>query len=340
MPWVVLACFFVSGASGLVFEEVWTRELTLVFGSTTLALSTVLSVFMGGLALGSRLGGRIADRLRDRLGAYAAAEAGIGLYALGVPLLLRLYPALNAALYRLLGDHPVGLSAGRFAAAALLLLIPTTLMGATLPILSRHFVPAVGRRAEIGATVGRLYALNTFGAVVGTFLGGFVLLPRVGVAITNYSAGAANLLLALFVLATRNRGAKPLDLALAASLAEAQLELELELGLEPDPEPSEPAEAATFSASTGQRRLALFAFAISGGVAMLYQVLWTRALAIVLGSSIYSFTLILLAFLVGLGLGTALLSRLAARTARPMDWLGGVHLAVAAMIGASYLVID
>src|SRR5438067_1453792 len=132
MRLVVLACFFLSGASGLVFEEVWTRELTLVFGSTTLALSTVLSVFMGGLALGSRFGGRLADKIADRLGAYALAEAGVGLYALGVPLLLRAYPALNAALYRVLGDHAVGLSLGRFVAAALLLLVPTTLMGATL----------------------------------------------------------------------------------------------------------------------------------------------------------------------------------------------------------------
>jgi spermidine synthase len=93
---LVLACFFLSGASGLVFEAVWTRELTLVFGSTALAMSTVLSVFMGGLALGSWLAGRFADRIADRLRAYALAEAGVGLYALAVPLVLAGYPALNA----------------------------------------------------------------------------------------------------------------------------------------------------------------------------------------------------------------------------------------------------
>src|SRR6476619_7894592 len=205
MQLVVLTCFFLSGASGLVFEEVWTRDLTLVFGSTTLALSTVLSVFMGGLALGSRIGGRIADRIQDRLRAYAIAEAGVGLYALMVPIILASYPSLNASLYRILGDHGPALSLGRFLAAALLLLIPTTLMGATLPLLSRHFVEPGSKTSRIGATVGTLYAINTFGAVVGTFVGGFVLLPRAGVLATNYAAAATNLTLAAMIMAVRRR---------------------------------------------------------------------------------------------------------------------------------------
>jgi spermidine synthase len=321
MTLVVLACFFLSGASGLVFEEVWTRELTLVFGSTTLALSTVLSVFMGGLALGSRLGGRIADKLQDRLRAYALAEAGIGLYALAVPFVLEWYPSLNAALYRLFGDHAVGLSLGRFFAAALLLLIPTTLMGATLPILSRHFVRPGETRSAIGATVGSLYALNTFGAVVGTFVGGFILLPGPGVLKTNYAAAATNLsLAALVMIARRGLQRAPVEGALT------------DVPSEPEPDP--------FRATETQRKLALWAFAISGAVAMVYQVLWTRSLAIVLGSSVYSFTLILLAFLVGLGGGAALVSRWTRRSARPMEWLGAVHALIAASIAFSYVVMD
>src|SRR5438477_11215050 len=98
MGLLALLCFFLSGASGLVFEVVWTRELGLVFGSTTLAISTVLSVYMGGLALGSVIAGRFADRVRDPLRAYAIAEAGVGLYGLAIPLLLLHYPALNAAI--------------------------------------------------------------------------------------------------------------------------------------------------------------------------------------------------------------------------------------------------
>lgn len=318
---LVLACFFLSGASGLVFEAVWTRELTLVFGSTALAMSTVLSVFMGGLALGSWLAGRWADRIADRLRAYALAEAGVGLYALAVPLVLAGYPALNAAMYRLLGGSPVGLSLARFVAAALLLLVPTTLMGATLPLLSRHFVRDDG--TSVAGTVGRLYAINTFGAVVGTFVGGFVLLPGVGVRATNYTAAATNLSLAAAVWLARTRLRRPADDELAAYKLETAA-------------PAPP----IFDATALQRTVALVAFAVSGAIAMVDQVLWTRALAIILGSSVYSFTLILLAFLVGLAGGAALISRLTARTTRPMEWLAGVHLATAAMIGASYLLMD
>jgi spermidine synthase len=319
---LVLGCFFLSGASGLVFEAVWTRQLTLVFGSTALAMSTVLSVFMGGLALGSWLAGRYADRIVDRLRAYALAEAGVGLYALFVPLVIAGYPALNHAMYGLLGDSAVGLSLARFVAAALLLLVPTTLMGATLPLLSRHFVRDDG--SSVAGTVGRLYAINTFGAVVGTFVGGFVLLPDVGVRATNYSAAAINLTLACAVWLGRGYLRRhPVD----DELERVQLSSEA---------PAPPVFVATQLA----RRVALVAFAVSGGIAMIDQVLWTRALAIIIGSSVYSFTLILLAFLVGLAGGAALISRLTARTARPLEWLAGIHVATAAMIGLSYLIMD
>ncbi|HXU69834.1 MAG TPA: fused MFS/spermidine synthase [Polyangia bacterium] len=321
MTALVLGCFFLSGASGLVFEAVWTRELTLVFGSTALAMSTVLSVFMGGLALGSWLAGRWADRIIDRLRAYALAEAGVGIYALAVPLVLASYPALNHAMYRILGASPVGLSLARFVAAALLLLVPTTLMGATLPILSRHFVRDDG--TSVAGTVGRLYAINTFGAVVGTFVGGFMLLPGVGVRATNYSAAAINLTLAAAVWVGRKRLVRPEENELDSVKLDSDA-------------PAPP----IFSATLLQRRVALIAFALSGAIAMIDQVLWTRALAIIIGSSVYSFTLILLAFLVGLAGGAAIISRLTARTERPMEWLAGVHLATAAMIGVSYLLMD
>src|SRR5215471_5285765 len=123
MPAVVLACFFLSGASGLILELLWTRMLTLVFGSTTLAVSTVLTAFMGGLGLGSYLAGRLADRLRDPVRAYALAEAAIGVYALLVPAVIGLYPALNRALWTSFGDRYALLSVLRFAASAGLLLL-------------------------------------------------------------------------------------------------------------------------------------------------------------------------------------------------------------------------
>src|SRR4051812_26877182 len=194
-------------------------------------------------------------------------------------------------------------------------------MGATLPLLSRHFVRDDG--TSVAGTVGRLYAINTFGAVVGTFVGGFMLLPDVGVRATNYTAAATNLTLAAAVWLARGRLRQPIDDELASVKIER-----------------EEAAAPLFIATTLQRRIALAAFAASGAIAMVDQVLWTRALAIIIGSSVYSFTLILLAFLVGLAGGAAIISRLTARTARPLDWLAGMHLATAAMIGLSYLVMD
>src|SRR5437762_5574755 len=122
MPAVVLACFFLSGASGLILELLWTRMLTLVFGSTTLAVSTVLTAFMGGLGLGSYLAGKMADRLKHPARSYALVEASIGLYALLVPWVVSFYPGLNRWLWTAFGDRYALLSVLRFAASAGLLI--------------------------------------------------------------------------------------------------------------------------------------------------------------------------------------------------------------------------
>ncbi|MSP61100.1 MAG: hypothetical protein EXR72_12295 [Myxococcales bacterium] len=336
---LVFLCFFLSGASGLVFEMVWTRELTLVFGSTTLAMATVLSVFMGGLALGSLLAGRWVDRLRDPLRAYALAEVVVGLYALAVPLLLRFYPALNGLIWRAVGDHFVVLSLCRFVATALLLLVPTALMGATLPLLGRAIVQRPGDFGLLGVRVGSLYAANTFGAVLGTFLAGFVLLPSLGVAATNYCAAGTNLSLALLILLGRMRARRRAERE--GSLESLASAVEGAVGEGEDP-PGDDGDrpAPLLPATRLQRRVALYAFAFSGAAAMVYQVLWSRALAIVIGSSVFSFALILLAFLIGLAGGAAIVSRLTRHTRRPVLALAVVHLGVVAMVMLSYFLID
>ncbi|MFO0574317.1 MAG: fused MFS/spermidine synthase [Polyangia bacterium] len=346
MGLIVFLCFFLSGGSGLLFEVLWTRELGLVFGSTTLAMSTVLSVFMGGLALGSYLGGHLARRFtspRGPLRAYALVEAGVGAYALVVPLILSRYPALNAVLWRTVGDHYGVLSLLRFLATALLLLLPTTLMGATLPLLSQYVSlrrrlvdqTRAGRSEElIGATtqIGALFALNTFGAVLGTFLSGFMLLPRLGVTTTNYVGAAVNLTLATIILVVERRITRELAAAPAAA---------------PD-DSDEPAPTQTPRAQHGEgerkrqlnRKIAVASYAVSGATAMVYQVLWTRALAIVLGSSVYSFTLILLAFLIGLALGAAVMTRMLPGIRRPVLALGLVHALTLGTAIYSYLTLD
>jgi spermidine synthase len=328
---VILACFFLSGASGLILEMLWTRMLTLVFGSTTLAVSTVLTAFMGGLGLGSYLAGKFADRLKTPVRAYAAVEASIGLYALLVPVIVSFYPALNRGLWAVFGDRYALLSVLRFVASAGLLIVPTTLMGATLPILARHFVQHPWELRRVGVRIGTLYAVNLFGAVAGSFFAGFVFLPQFGLRWTNVTAAAFNLTLAAAVLLARRlvpvAPATPtMEALLDAAAAEGRIEAQ-----------SLPPEAVVDERS---RRVALGAFIVSGATAMTLQVMWTRALAVLIGSSIFSFTIILVAFLIGLGLGSAIFGRLSQRTAHPVRWLAALHLGIAAAVGVSYLSTD
>jgi spermidine synthase len=294
---VLLACFFLSGSSGLILESLWTRELGLVFGSTTLAISTVLATFMGGLGLGSYLAGKYADRIKNPVRAYALAEAAIGLYALVIPMILWAYPSFNSWMYRAFGDRWLLLSMVRFVGSAALLLIPTTLMGATLPLLARHFVMRPWELRRSGLRIGTLYAVNLFGAVAGAFFSGFVFLPLLGITWTNITAASFNLTLAAAIIIARRRIPAADD---AAPTAEERLDAAaVEAHLETTALPPPPV------VDTRSRRAALAAFGVSGATAMTLQVLWTRTLAVLLGSSVFSFTLILLAFLIGLGVGAS-----------------------------------
>src|SRR5215470_9200403 len=153
----VVACFFLSGATGLVYEVLWIRMLGLVFGHTVFAVTTVLTAFMAGLGLGSWMFGGLADRQTRPLRLYGLLEIGIGLFCFAVPLLLPLVESVYRALARALGLSFLAFSLAQFALVLALLLPPTTLMGATLPILSRLFVHDA---RTLGRRVGFLYSLN------------------------------------------------------------------------------------------------------------------------------------------------------------------------------------
>src|SRR5262245_61897390 len=170
---LLLALFFLSGISGLLYEVAWTRLLHLLFGDTVLAISTVLAAFMAGLALGSFWSGRYVDRRPPTIGLYALLEAAIGLSAVLLPVALEALTPLYVWLHRSLHGSFALFSALRFVFAFGLLCVPTTLMGATLPVLSQCLVKS---HATLGWRVGTLYALNAAGAVVGCFAAGFVLL--------------------------------------------------------------------------------------------------------------------------------------------------------------------
>ncbi len=272
------ALFFASGVAGLVYQVVWLRQLTLLFGATAYASSAVLSTFMGGLALGSYWAGRRADRWLDPpLRTYGKLELGIAAYAAAIPFLLdRLTPLIETA-WRLGADrHFALLGLVKFIAIAIVILPATTLMGATLPVLARV---AASTTRTVGAGVGALYAVNTFGAVVGTVAAAFVALPALGMARTLVANIALNALVGIVAWTVGRRS----------------------------DESARPSVERPDRAPTTERpsRALVLAFAVSGFAAMVLEVAWTRGLALVLGSSVYAYASMLTAFLIGLASGAA-----------------------------------
>ena len=187
--------FFVSGSCGLIFEIVWIRGLGLQFGTTAPAISTVLAAFMGGLALGNLLLGPVADRHARPLRLYCWLEVGIAASALAVSLLLLRGDGLFAWLASSLAESPDLKTPLRFVITSALLLLPTTLMGGTLPVIARALV----RSGSAGRMLGTLYALNTAGAVAGALLPDLLLIPSVGLTATVLLAAAGNLFVAAAV---------------------------------------------------------------------------------------------------------------------------------------------
>ncbi|MFW5926164.1 MAG: fused MFS/spermidine synthase [Myxococcota bacterium] len=288
------AAFFLSGASSLIFQNLWARMLHHVFGATGVAISTVVSVFMAGLGLGAWVAGRYADRMRRPLLAYAAAEVAIGLWALLIPWLVDpegWLAQVNRWLRLELGAQSLGFMLGRFACVVPILLVPTVLMGASLPLLARHFVRGDQRAGAVGSSVGALYAVNTLGAVAGVFLAAFVLMPTIGLSATNGVAVAINLALGAGIVTASHVAGR-----LRAQRAEQAPERAIEA-----PGPVDAGDAI----SPAARMAALIAFGVSGAAALAYEVAWTRALAMTIGASVHSFALILVTFLMGIAGGSA-----------------------------------
>lgn len=287
----VFVCFFLSGAAGLIYQVAWGKALGLVFGHTAYAVATVLAVFMGGLAAGSAWLGRWGERWPRPLALYAWLEAGTAATgALSLAGLAGVRAAYFAA-YPYASAHDSALLALRFIGAALVLILPTFLMGGTLPVLVR----AVTRNsAELGRRLARLYWVNTAGAVAGTVAAGFLLLPSIGLRATFETAVGLNLL------------AGALAFVLSRSQADASAaKAEPETAPSPESRTRKAAGAPQPQPQPETPWLLLGCFAAVGATAMSYEVGWTRLLATQLGSSTYAFTLMLATFLSGIVLGSA-----------------------------------
>jgi len=273
-------CFVLSGATGLIYEVLWARMLGLVFGATTLAVSTVLAAFMGGLALGSALAGKFAQRIRKPLSVYGLMEILIAVYALLVPLLFRWIDHVYALIWQQLQPGYFSFSLWRFLLSSVVLLVPTTLMGATLPVLAAALVRSSGRDSN---SVTRLYACNLAGAILGTIAAGFVLLPSLGVRLTIVVAAALNIFVGVIAIYLQRRIQSP------------------DVVEKVDVEESVPAiEGGGFW---------FFAALVSGFVTIGTQVSWTRVLTMIIGSSTYAFSIVVALFLIGLAVGAWIVAR-------------------------------
>lgn len=290
---LTLALFFVSGACALMYQVVWARLMTHVFGSTALAVGTVLAAFMSGLALGSWYAGKAADRSGNCFRLYAWLEIAIVPAALASHALLHRMDAVYPLAHDLLGGSPPLVALARFALAFLLVLAPTLLMGATLPVLSRFLLnqPA-GRPAFVGGRLSSLYAANTAGAVVGVVVTGFFLIGRYGIHVPVYLAAAGNLLIGVVAwLASRRMTASPTLLPEQAEPVSGPVGLTVA------------GTAAGVPVSAGTLRLIVIGLGLSGFTSFAYEIYWTRALVFVLGNSTYALSTMLLAFLTGIALG-------------------------------------
>ena len=280
--WLILTLFFCSGATALIYEVVWSKYLSQMFGSTIQAQTVVLAVFMGGLALGNRLFGGRSDALRQPLRAYGYIEVAIGLYAFFFPTIYNLADRLFVSLGARALEHSSLLLSLKAVLSVGLLLLPTLLMGGTLPLLAAWLQKS---SVEAGRRSARFYSVNSLGAVCGSGLAGFFLVQNLGMVATLQAAALLNLLIgAAAILLGRNEV------------------------IQANADPQTQAAEDAGDVSPVLVRWAGLLVAITGGVSMGLEVLASRSLALIFGSSLQSFAIVLMSFILGIGLGSAVVA--------------------------------
>jgi len=280
---------FVSGTAGLIYQIVWIRQLSLVVGVDVHAVTTAVSAFFAGLALGGWLFGRVADRHGNPLRLYAWLEISVLVLGIGAAVAL----AHAAAPFAWLEQRTGWLA---WALPFVLVILPAAAMGGTLPVLMRVLTSGAGR---VGVQGGGLYAANTAGAIAGTLLAGFVLVPLLGILGSAVAAGVLNggAALVAWMLAARRQAAA-----------------------EPAAPGTAPRSATGGDAANG--RLALVLYAVAGGIALGYEVVWTQAIVQFLSTRTFAFTVVLATYLAGLAIGSALAARHADRVRDPWGAFG------------------
>ncbi|CAA9246240.1 MAG: Spermidine synthase [uncultured Chloroflexi bacterium] len=306
----VAAFFFASGAAGLIYQVAWVRILSLIFGVTVHAVSTVLAGFMAGLALGSFVAGRVAERVKNPLLVYGIVELGIGATGLLTPWAFRElrngYPAINHWIEAFAPSGAAGGPVGellpgflRLLIAFGILLVPTSMMGATLPIMLKS---SLIRGSSLGGSVSLLYAINTFGAIAGTIGAGFYLIANYGVQASVQTAAAINLAVGV--------------VAVMASFVFSGTGADRETRTSGDT-----VAASGVRVAPGSRAVVWIAFLASGLCALGYEVVWTRLLSLFNeDNTTYGFTVMLAMVLAGIAAGSYVLSPLVGALGKRINW--------------------
>ncbi len=316
--WCVYACFFLSNATALVFEVLWSRQFVTVFGNSSYAISIVLCAYMAGLGLGGLIGGRLADRMTRWTIAYGAIQAVIAAWALSIPPMLAWFRILVPTLPALSPHSLLVSTLTRFALSFGLLIVPCFLIGTTLPLLVR----AVTRSdRSIGTRVGALYCWNTLGAAFGCLAAGFWMIDTLGLRQTNLVAVGTNIVIALAAVAL----SKPLSCA--ADPAPATASVSRKGGRRTTPE--------TIEQDRVPGSLLLSVAFLNGLASLLCEVLWIRYLAF-LNEDAYIFPTILCVYLLGLGVGSLIYGLLAQRIGPSARALGIVEFLLTICVLATF----
>jgi len=299
---LLLLLYGLSGAAALVYQVLWVRMLGLTFGVTVHAAATVLASFMAGLALGSTLGGRLADRTRNPLRTFGLIELAAGVTALASPWLLEAVQAMYVRWHPGTAEGDFRLTLLRFFLSAIVLIVPSMLMGATLPVVVRAARGYAGHAARLGV----LYGTNTIGAMIGTLAAGLWMVPAMGLWRSFMLAAATNALAGITAVTIgRRTGEREIETG-TVNLDVRALNSELEL----------------------PRRWALALIVVlSGFVALALEVVWFRVLAaIILRPTTYAFTIMLAAVLAGIGLGSYASGLIMQRSRHWGFWLAAAEI--------------
>lgn len=307
---LILTLFFLSGFCGLLYEITWTRLISFILGNSTDAITITLAAFMGGLAIGGYAGGKVADRQTNPLRLYGILEGLVGLYALALPFLLRSTRPLLASFYQNAQTSPITMIMVKFAVCFAVLIIPTALFGAMIPLLSKFLVH---RPDQVSSVVGKLYGLNLLGSTLGALATGLWLIPNLGVSKTIYLAVLIEFLICGWVVALSKilsktaGGVEPTTPQSSTDILQPSLDTPrsstdiLQSGQDTAPDTDSNLRSPSHIIPV---------MAICGATAMIYEVAWTRAIIMMIGSTVYALSIILTAFIGGLALGSLLLARL------------------------------